>query len=144
MGKTIAAVVGGVLLLVLLPVAFFGIRWATADIRGAGDAREQILADGDFRIQAYQTFFDLCASVQSQEDRIDSLDQELNDENNPPTDARVGQIQSSLSAIRSTRGDLINQYNADASRSWTEGQFRDEDLPYQLNIDEEDTTCVIE
>lgn len=138
--KIVAAVVGAVLCLLLLIGAVWGLQWATAPFRGAKDARETIQADGDFRIQAYNTFFDRCASVQTAESRITSLEEEL--ETDPPQ-SRVTQIQSSLSAIRSQRANTINIYNSEAERDWTVGQFRDEGLPHQLDINDEETECSI-
>ena len=59
----------------------------------------------------------------------------------PPEDA--SRIQTNLTAVRANRAELINRYNADASREFTVGQFRDNDLPYQLNPDVERTVCAI-
>lgn len=135
--------VAGLLGVVLLVSLIVGFQWISAPFRGALDARETIQADGDFRIAAYNTFFNRCANIQTHEARIESLETELNDEQNPPTSARVSQIQSSLSAIRSQRAEDINLYNSEASRDWTVGQFRDEGLPHELDIDAEETDCTV-
>lgn len=119
-------------LMVLAPVIGFGIKWVTADARGAGAAREQIKADPNFRIAAYQEFFDLCSAVQAQEDRI-----EIFQEDTSPNG------QTNLRAVKAKRAELIREYNNKATRNYTQGQFRDSDLPYQLNINEEHTECVI-
>lgn len=141
--KITGAVIGGLLGLVLIIGLTVGFQWVSAPFRGAIDARETIQADGDFRIAAYETFFDRCANVQSHEGRIRSLEEELNDPENPPSPSRESQIRSSLTAIRSQRSEDINFYNSEASRDWTVGQFRDEGLPHELDIDAEETDCTV-
>lgn len=123
---------GCLLLLFISGAAIFGVKWVTADARGAGDAREQIKANGSFRIAAYNEFFDLCSSVQAQEDRI----RIFSDDPSPE-----GQI--NLRAVEAKRADLIREYNSKASREYTEGQFRDSDLPFQLSVNNKETQCAI-
>jgi|SRR5690554_2957043 len=142
--KTGVAIAGAILALTLLIAGGFAFRWVTADIRGEMDARETILADGDFRITAYNSFFNQCAAIQNHEGRIASLELELNDTENPPSESRAETIRMSLTAIRSQRTAAINNYNGDAAREWTSGQFRDEGLPYQIDDREESTGCSIE
>lgn len=137
--KTAGIVIAAVLGFALLIGGVFAFRWFTAEPRGALDAREQVLADGDFRIAAYNHFFGLCSSVQAQEDREVSLTTELE---TSPSESRRSQIQASLTAVRSQRAELIRTYNADAAKDYTSGQFRDADLPYQLDIDNKETQCV--
>jgi hypothetical protein len=61
----------GVLALVAAVAAGgYALQWFTAEPRGALDAREQTVADGDFRLAAYDRFFAACAAVQAQEDRL--------------------------------------------------------------------------
>lgn len=124
------AVIVLIVVALLMPVAVFGIRWVTAPARGAASAREKIQANGDFRIAAYNQFFDLCSAVQAQEDRIAIFEQ-----------SSGPNAQANLDAVRANRAALIRDYNSKASRSYTEGQFRDSDLPYQINVNEESTTC---
>lgn len=120
----------------------FGFGWfqrGTADFRGETEAIENVQADGDFRIAAYQQFFDLCAEVQSVEDRIGQMENTL--ANAEPGSTRADEAQTNLDALRATRSQLVRDYNSLASRDFTEGQFRDRDLPYQLNINSEETQC---
>lgn len=129
---TVLAIVGVVLLCWLLLMGLFGLRVATAGLVGAGSARIQIQSAGS-RIAAYNHFFDLCASVQSNESRIDGL-----------TDARAGatsdfereRLNVSLAGVHALRMEAIRDYNADARKDYTIGQFRDSDLPYQLPANE--------
>jgi len=139
-GRKALFIIGGVLFVVLLIGGPFAWRWITAEPKGALEAREQTLGDGDFRLQAYDYFFGLCGTVQSQEDRIDALNQELATN---PSQGRVEQINASLTAVRAGRSEAINEYNNASTGEYTRGQFRDSDLPYQLDQNDEDTECVI-
>lgn len=138
--STTGIVVGSILVLIVLGAIALGIRWIFAGPTGQVEAREQTLGSGSYRIQAYDHFFNLCASVQTTEGQIGSLEQELKTK---PSKARVEQIQASLTAIRSNRIASINQYNADAAKSYTIGQFKDADLPFSLDPTTKETTCVL-
>lgn len=140
-GKWVLAGLLAVVAIVILVVGIYGLQWFSAEPRGAIKARERIVGSGDYRIAAYNSFFNQCAAVQSHEGRIESLEIEL--ETTDPSPARLAQINASLTAIRSQRLEAINEYNADASREYTSGQFRDSDLPYQLDPNDEDTECAI-
>lgn len=131
-----------VLGLILAGMAVFGVglfKRSTADFRGGTAQRERTLADPDYRIAAYDRFFDLCAAVQSSEATAASLEEELETK---PSDARVEQIQASLTAVRANRAEQVNQYNADAAKAGTRAQFRASTLPYTLDVNAEVTTCV--
>lgn len=115
----------------IIPVIVFGVRWVTAPAKGALDAREQIQS-GDFRIQAYNHFFDACASIQTSEAAIDSTKIQIKD-NTDPTD--LNRLQTNLNGQTVARADAVNQYNADARKGYTQGQFRSASLPYQISTD---------
>ena len=127
-----------VLIVVVFTFLGLGWRYILADPKGKVQAQEQIKA-GPARIAAYNHFFDLCASVQSDEAAIQSLNQEMN--TTKPTPSRVTQINASLTALRSARAEKINQYNADARKGYTIGQFRSLQLPYTLVLTQEVTSC---
>lgn len=140
-------VIGGAALLLVVGLliagmAVFGVGWfqrSTADFRGETAALEDILADPNRRISAYEHFFDLCASIQGHEDTIRALEAELETD---PSESRTEQIQGAITANRAQRDGKIRQYNVDASQHYTVGQFRDANLPNQLDVDTEETTCV--
>ena len=108
----IAMVILAVIVITLLGL---GWRYILADPRGKVQAQEQIKS-GPARIAAYNHFFDLCASVQSDEAAMKSLYEELATK---PPESRVTQINASLTALRSARAEKINQYNADARKDYT-------------------------
>ncbi|MGP4028392.1 hypothetical protein [Actinomadura sp. 3N407] len=138
-----AGVVAIVVVLILSIMYVFG--WGffsktTAPWRGAAEKREQIEGSGEYRIAAYDHFFDLCAQVQSDEASMRNLRRELKSEPKP-TDERAMQINASITALENNRAENINQYNADAAKKHTEGQFRSSGLPYRLSLSTEETAC---
>ena len=119
----------------------FGVGWfdrATANYRGEGEQIERTRADGDYRIAAYDRFFDLCSTIQSKEDQIIQQTELL--EMTEDSQQKM-QIRANLAALEASRSSLIWQYNADAQKEGTRGQFRDSDLPHQINIDNLETSC---
>lgn len=97
-----------------------------------------------YKIEAYNHFYDLCASVQTMESSLDAQYTELK----TATGDDRSRIEANIAGLQSARADAINQYNADARKSYTLGQFRDSGLPFQLtltqyNTKEEKTTCIV-
>lgn len=133
---TAKVIIGLTLAVFLLAAIIFGIRWVTADIRGAGDAREKTLADGAYRIAAYDKFYDDCAAVMALEAKI------LDAEDRPvDADAYPESVKNAnVTALKNQRTELIAAYNADARKTDTKANFKASDLPFKLDPDEE-TTC---
>lgn len=137
--KWFLAIVGGLIGLLAIGIGALyligTIRKETAPFRGEVAAVEQIQGDGDFRVAAYQSFFDLCAAVQTAEAQVGIFADRVEDE------PGNGEARTNLDAARANRARLIAQYNGLASRDWTQGQFRDADLPYQIDPTVEATSC---
>lgn len=126
-----------VLCLVVGLIGVYGFGWfqrETANYRGETQAIEQTKANADFRLNSYNLFFDLCGDVQSLEDRIGYAESKA--AATGTTDA-----QTELDALRSRRSQLVREYNAKASRDFTEGQFLSTNLPYRLDINNKETQC---
>lgn len=121
------AVVLGVVGLVVLVVGGYLIQYYTADARGAVDQREKTRADGNYRIAAYDKFFDQCSAIQAKELTIDGLDaREVSPE------FTQGMKDAAITAQQNTRISLITQYNADAAKEDTRGHFQSSNLPYTI------------
>lgn len=133
-------VVASLVAIGLIVAAVWAITYYTADTRGKISANERIKADPNFRIAAYDQFFNLCSAIQGDEGRIASQ-QELLD--SATTDEERRQVRTTIAAIKGSRLAKINRYNADAARNYTVGQFRDSDLPYRLNPNDKETTCAL-
>ena len=126
------AIITGIFVFValwLVVVAIWGLGVATAGIYGRGEAHKDIQS-ADFRIQAYQTFFNQCASIQGLEGQIDELTTAL--EYYKPGSSEYNITVTSIAGVKGARHQAIARYNQDALKDWTEGQFRDADLPYQI------------
>lgn len=126
---SILSIVGILVLWVALASAIWGFGVATAGIFGRGEAHKQIQS-APYRITAYDHFFNLCASIQANEAQIDALleEQKLYE----PGTRDFARVSASLTGVQAARHASISQYNADSSKDYTIGQFRDSDLPYQL------------
>ncbi|MBT3154817.1 hypothetical protein HTV45_28755 [Streptomyces sp. CHD11] len=116
--------------------AFGSAAWITAPFRGEVDERERTVASGAFRLTTYQEFFDLCEAVQNAEGTIGALRQERPS----APEARKTQIDQSVTALRASRIESVNEYNAKAAQEHR-APFLDESLPYRLDADAEKTTC---
>lgn len=123
-----AVVVIALLVAVVIAVTTFAIRWVTAPAKGKLDAREQIHSGGN-RIQAYDHFFNLCAAVQTDEV---ALDAQLDQLAGASSDDERDRIRANIAGVTADRAGAINEYNADARKDYTVGQFRASKLPYDL------------
>lgn len=119
--------IGTVLAILLL---IFGIRWVTAGPKGALQAREQIQS-GASRITAYNHFFDMCAAVQATEGVLAASYAELEGATGEDRD----RVRTNITGLLAQRSRTVAQYNADARKGYTIGQFRASDLPYELPVD---------
>lgn len=137
----IAFIVGVALLIGIGLVGVFGYGWfidTTANRSGKTQVKQQINGNGAYRIAAYDSFFNQCADVQTDEVRIQAIEDELT----TTTDAqRKIVLQASLTAAKIKRGDDINGYNADSSKAATKAQFKASDLPFTLDSTEKVTIC---
>lgn len=132
-----------VVAILIASMAIFGwgfFQRSTADFRGKTGQIEQTKANPDYRISAYDHFYDLCASIQAEEDQIGNI------QKRPAGGTTNGgftqqQKDSILLAHQNSRAELIREYNADARKADTLAHFRASDLPYEIDIDNEETTC---
>ncbi|MGW6309196.1 hypothetical protein ACWFRQ_19815 [Streptomyces niveus] len=135
-------IAGGIVALAVLGVistfVFGSAGWLTAPFRGEAGERENTVASGEFRQSTYQEFFDLCEAVRNAEGSIEVLDEERE----TASEARRTQIDQSVTALRVTRIESVNEYNSKAAQEHR-APFRDRDLPYRLDADAGETTCAI-
>lgn len=132
----VCGVVGLAVLYVVGAFAFGSAGWITAPFRGEVDERERTVGSGAFRLTTYEEFFDLCEAVQNAEGTIQVLQQERG----AASEARRTQIDQSITALRATRIESVNDYNSKAAQEHR-APFRDKDLPYRLDAAAEKTAC---
>lgn len=133
-------IAGGIVALAVLGVigtfVLGGAGWLTAPFRGEAQERENTVGSGAFRQSTYQEFFDLCEAVQNAEGSIEVL----KEERGAASEARRTQIDQSVTALRATRIESVNDYNSKAAQEHR-APFRDKDLPYRLDAKDATTTC---
>jgi hypothetical protein len=130
-----------VIALVLVAMAVFGFGLfakGTANFRGEIQELEQTKASGSFRIYSYEHFFELCVSAQNKDNAIEALQEELALN---PSSGRKEQVIADITANKIAREESINQYNADAQKEKTIGQFKAANLPSELNSNEKEIQC---
>ncbi|MBT1093319.1 hypothetical protein ACF063_24625 [Streptomyces chartreusis] len=132
----VVGVIGLAVLYVIGAFAFGGAGWITAPFRGEAEKRENTVGSGEFRQTTYEQFFDLCEAAQNAEGTI----QALQDERKGASETRKTQIDQSITALKATRIESVNEYNSKA-RQEHRAPFRDKDLPYRLDAGAERTTC---
>jgi hypothetical protein len=105
----------------------FAFGWFTAAPQGKLQARQQIQS-GNYRIAAYESFFNKCSSITTLDEALNqTLDNEKSDKGSDLTRDKVN-----FTAQLNSRNDAANQYNVDAQKSYTVGQFKASNLPYSI------------
>ncbi|WUR81718.1 hypothetical protein OG967_24415 [Streptomyces phaeochromogenes] len=132
----VAGVIGLAVVYVIGVFAFGGAGWITAPFRGEADERNNTVGSGEFRQTTYEEFFDLCEAVQNAEGTI----QVLQEERKAASETRTTQIDQSVTALKATRIESVNEYNSKAAQEHR-APFRAKDLPYRLSVEAGRTTC---
>ncbi|XUL91994.1 hypothetical protein ACQ86D_39810 [Streptomyces galilaeus] len=132
----VAGVIGLAVLYTIGVFAFGAAGWITAPFRGEEDKRDNTVGSGEFRQTTYEEFFDLCEAVQNAEGTI----QALQDERKAASETRTAQIDQSITALKASRIESVNDYNAKAAQEHR-APFRDKDLPYRLDPAAKRTSC---
>ena len=101
---------------------------ATAEPRGQRVVRENTQANGAFRQAVYEDFFALCTSAKTAQDQIEVL----NEEKKTADADRVGNLNTSISALNMSLNEAVNEYNSKANQ-FHKAAFLDAKLPYPLN-----------
>lgn len=126
--KVFLIVLGVVAAILLLAGVGWAWRYYTASVEGKVGASEQIQS-APHRIAAYNHFFDLCAGVRADEVSLDAQTIQLQ----ATTDAfQRTRVQTNITGLIGHRASLIEEYNANARKDYTEAAFRDSDLPFQI------------
>lgn len=132
----VTGVIGLAVLSLVGILAFGGVGWITAPFRGKAEQRGNTVGSGVFRQSTYEQFFDLCEAVQNAEGTI----QVLQEERKSASGTRTTQIDQSITALKASRIESVNAYNAKAAQEHR-APFRDKDLPFRLDVTAERTTC---
>lgn len=141
--KNFLIAVGAVAALAALIVGVFIIKWATAPARGKV-SQQEIVQSGNYRIAAYEAFFDQCNSIVALEQTIEVLEANRETVTDPTA---LNRLTDQITGNKIARVQAIQQYNADARKTGTRGQFRSSTLPYEIpsgdHVKGEYTQCVV-
>jgi hypothetical protein len=137
-----AAVLALVVIAAIMLTGVYGFGWfsrATANYRGGTSAINQTRGNGSYRIAQYNHFYDLCGGIQTDQTRVVNARVALRGDK--PTSDQYPEDKANLIAAENGLAGDVNQYNADARKTATAGQFRASDLPYQIDPMEGTITC---
>jgi hypothetical protein len=122
-----------VLALVALIAGGLGLRWILASPTGAVQQREQTIGNGSYRIQAYEAFYEECASAQTvQQNLANAITADMATNVDP---MRKAQLDANVTALSNQLSRAVNGYNAHAREMDTRAHFLSSDLPYELTFD---------
>lgn len=122
-GFTILAIVAVLALGLGLMYATGWLQRLTADFRGETAQIEKVQADPNFRIAAYEAFYDRFGRIEALEQQICTM---------KDADLPEDQVSTNVLALTNQRIDLIEKYNADARKEDTRANFLASDLPYEI------------
>ena len=105
------------------------IRVQFSDEIGRGNAEIQINS-AENRISQYEYFFDLCQSVQTAEDTIDTYANLAENTENSDLQDKYEQVVAQNQVVRQSG---INKYNSEATQRYTSQRFLASNLPWQLD-----------
>jgi hypothetical protein len=131
--RTILLVVLALIVTGIIGGVWWGVKVATSDAKGAGDAQIKINS-GDNRINAQETFEQLYQQIQAY-DR--NLDQAAADKAEHPGDSFYA---TNYSGLVKTCNDAVFQYNAEA-RKVSRAKWRDPALPFEIDTANLLTDC---
>ncbi len=114
--------------IIAIGVASYGISWVAAPFQGMLEKRQEVQS-GDFRLYSYEHFYDMYASAKAYTQKIEN--QKIRLENTEDKEERR-KIRRNLNGLRNKRTEVIQEYNSDARKEESRGQFRAKDLPYKL------------
>lgn len=129
--KSVLITMGVILALVVLVAGGWAFRYYTADVRGQIEMQEEVMS-GEFRQMSYDHFYNLYADIQAFEDQIRNQEEILE----TAEGEEAQRYRRNINALRNQRAAVIRQYNADVRKEGTRGQFRANDLPTSISIEE--------
>lgn len=130
-------VVAVIVLIILIVVAIWALTVAWAPWKGAGDQRKATEGNAQYRIAAYDEFYNSCEAIAAKERIIERYEEQVEG----ATGAEKARLDAAIMAESNVRDEMIADYNADARKADTRGKFLASDLPYQIDP-EGTTTCV--
>ena len=108
-----------------------GFKYFTAEKSGQAEAERQIQS-AEFRIYSYNHFYDMLVAINAAEAQYDSQ-WELKEVQSSDSETYQKTLRN-LAAIKAQIAKLKAQYNADAEKEETIGQFKANNLPERVDV----------
>lgn len=112
-------------------------RYYTAPIKGKVDAEVQIESAPN-RIQKYENFYDMYATIQTDVAALNAQKSLLEDLKTDETASKseLSRVRTNVAALQAQIQRQINEYNADARKEYTDARFFPDDLPRKLTLED--------
>ncbi len=123
-------IVLGIGIVLLIIVGGWAYRYFTAPIEGRVGVQERIQSATNI-IVSYNFFHDLYGAILSYDTSLKALEDELSQ---VTSEGEKERILATIAGLKGQRARAIQEYNANARKSYTTGQFRDWQLPYQIEV----------
>lgn len=126
--KTAISILIVLLIICAVIAGVYVYRYNMAKVEGIVGAQEQIQS-APMRISAYNYFFDLYGAIKSYDASLKALNENLAAVS---SEGERERILATIAGLKGQKARATQQYNMDAKKSYTVGQFRDWQLPYQI------------
>lgn len=124
-------IAGAVVVLILFGVGVTllsgGLSILLAPFQGEVEKSQQVEGSGSHRIAQHDYFYNLCSSIKAKQQNIEALE--------------AAGYEDAVTANRMQLNEMVEEYNANASNDYTKGQFKANELPYQIDANKEIETC---
>jgi hypothetical protein len=97
----------------------------TAPFRGEVEKANQVEGQGEYVVAQHDWFYNMCGDIAAKQKNIKEVES-LGDD-----------YKEEVVANRMKLNEMVEEYNAKASNNYTAGQFKADELPYQINAEEE-------
>lgn len=127
--KTVGWIIGGFATLIIIGIIGYAFNWWFAPYKGKLEKRIEVQS-GEYRKQAYEKFYDLCVAIQRKQVSLIAQQSLLETANNKQ------RINTRIAALKAQLQSDISQYNMDARKIKTKGQFIGDDLPRKITLED--------
>jgi hypothetical protein len=119
----------------LVFAALYGLTYAwtqftmdTAERRGEASKQEQVEANGAYRVAQHDWFYNMCGDIKAKQQNVELMEDS-------------GYTKQEIAANKAQLNEMVNDYNSKAANNYTAGQFKADELPYQIDAEKEVTSC---
>jgi hypothetical protein len=104
-----------------------GLTILMAPFQGEVEKSQQVEGSGEYRVAQHDYFYNLCSDIQAKQQNLEVL--------------RAAGEKDAVVANEMQLNEMVSEYNANASNEYTKGQFKADELPYQIDAEKEVASC---